>query len=198
MIRHIVFDVGHVFVRIEPRPMLELLAEHAARCVDLPSVLAAIELDEHECGRLSGDALIERIGGLTARAVSPALLTSKWLDMFEPQPEMFALARTLAARYRVYLLSNIGELHWEHLCREYALNRLAHDALPSFVAGVMKPDAAIYAQAEARFALEPQATVFIDDRAENIAAARARGWHGILHGGHAETVAALRELGVEA
>ena len=39
---------------------------------------------------------------------------------------------------------------------------------------------------------------FSDDRAENIASARERGWHGILHTGYRETVAALRALGVGA
>ena len=47
-----------------------------------------------------------------------------------------------------------------------------------------------------RFALAPAHTVFVDDRADNIAAARARGWHGIVHADHAGTLRALRELGV--
>ena len=62
----------------------------------------------------------------------------------------------------------------------------------------MKPHAGIYAEAERRFALTPAATVFIDDRAENIAAARARGWHGIVHTDYARTRAALRAPGSRA
>jgi HAD superfamily hydrolase (TIGR01509 family) len=61
----------------------------------------------------------------------------------------------------------------------------------------MKPHERIYVEAERRFALEPAATVFIDDRAVNITAARSRGWHGIVHTGHAATVAALQDLGIE-
>jgi HAD superfamily hydrolase (TIGR01509 family) len=118
--------------------------------------------------------------------------------MFALQPDMVELARRLTARYRVYLLSNVGDLHWEHLCEQYGMDRIGHDALPSFVAGVMKPDAAIYAQAERRFALEPAATVFIDDRSENVDAARVRGWHGIVHASCEATRLKLRALGVEA
>lgn len=198
MIRDIVFDIGWVFVHLDPRPILDLLAEHEARCTDLAALISAIALEEHECGRMPGPALLERIAGLTGRPVDAQLVHAAWLDMFDPQPEMVELARRLADRYRLYLLSNVGELHWEHLCREYALDQLAHDALPSFVAGVMKPDAQIYAQAERRFGLDPCATVFIDDRAENIAAAQARGWHGILHQDYARTVAALQAFGVQA
>jgi FMN phosphatase YigB (HAD superfamily) len=42
----------------------------------------------------------------------------------------------------------------------------------------------------------PAATLFIDDRTDNIEAARARGWHGIVHKSHAETLAQLRGLKV--
>jgi len=47
-----------------------------------------------------------------------------------------------------------------------------------------------------RFALQPESTVFIDDRAENIEAVRQRGWHGIIHVSHDQTIAALLALGV--
>jgi 2-haloacid dehalogenase len=96
----------------------------------------------------------------------------------------------------VFLLSNIGDLHWVHLSREYRLQTIGHGALPSYVAGVMKPHARIYAEAERRFSLEPGDTVFIDDRADNIAAARTRGWHGIVHADYPGTLAALRALRV--
>jgi hypothetical protein len=39
--------------------------------------------------------------------------------------------------------------------------------------------------------------VFIDDHAQNIAAAHARGWHGIVHAQLGGTRRALRDLGVE-
>jgi HAD superfamily hydrolase (TIGR01509 family) len=61
----------------------------------------------------------------------------------------------------------------------------------------MKPHEGIYIEAERRFALEPAETVFIDDRADNIASARARGWHGIVHSGYPTTVTALRALEVD-
>ena len=116
--------------------------------------------------------------------------------MFELQPRMVDLAHRLSDRYGVYLLSNIGDLHWSHLCREYGFHRIGHGALPSFVAGCMKPDPAIYAEAERRFGLDPRSTVFIDDREENVRAARSRGWEAIEHTGFHSTVSALQVLGV--
>lgn len=194
--RNVVFDIGWVFVRLNPQPFLEFLRAHGADAPDLNSVLNSVALQEHECGRLVGRELLERFANLARRPIDLVAVHASWVGIFELQPQMVALAHRLSERYRVYLLSNIGDLHWAHLSREYGLHRIGHGALPSFLAGVMKPEPGIYAEAERRFALEPAATVFIDDREENVRAARARGWQAIEHKNTTSTVSALAALGV--
>jgi HAD superfamily hydrolase (TIGR01509 family) len=195
-IRNVVFDIGWVFVRLKYQPLLDLLRARGVETPDLHSALNLAALEEHESGRLHGLGLLERIAALAREPVSVEELHAHWTGMFELEPGMVELAHRLSEQHRVYLLSNIGDLHWAHLAREYGMHRIGHGALPSYLAGVMKPHAGIYAEAERRFALEPAATVFIDDRAENIDAARTRGWHGIVHSGYESTVAGLRGLGI--
>ena len=196
-IRNVVFDIGWVLVRLNYRPLLDFLQAHGAQLADRDAVMARIRLEDHETGRLPGHGLLERLRELTAsQAASLEELRIRWLDMFELEPAMVELAHRLSERYRVFLLSNIGDLHWAHLAREYRLHAIGHGALPSYVAGVMKPHPGIYAEAERRFALEPAATVFIDDRAANVATARTRGWHGIVHRDHESTLADLKALSV--
>ena len=196
LIRNVVFDIGWVFVHLNHGPFLEFLSAHEVETPELHSVLTRVALCDHECGRLSGRELLERFASLARRPMDLAQAHASWVGMFEYQPAMVELAHHLGERYRVYLLSNIGDLHWAHLSREYGLHRIGHGALPSFLAGVMKPDEGIYAEAERRFALEPAETVFIDDRSENILAARRRGWQGIEHSSFLSTAGALRALGV--
>lgn len=195
-IRNVVFDIGWVFVRLDYAPMLELFRSHGVEGETLHAVLARAALEDHESGRLSGLGLLERLSALTQQRVSPEQMHQYWITMFELDTEMVDLAHRLSEAHRVYLLSNIGDLHWAHLSREYCMHRIGHGALPSFLAGVMKPHAGIYAEAERRFALAPAETVFVDDRDDNIAAARNRGWHGIVHADYAGTVRALRGLDV--
>jgi HAD superfamily hydrolase (TIGR01509 family) len=197
LIRAIVFDIGWVFVGIHPEPMLEFLVNHGAPRMDLNTALEQVGLRDHETGRLDGAGLIERFCALAPRAPLAAV-RQHWLDILAPRADMMQLARQVATQHGVYLLSNIGALHWEHLVARYSMDRIGHGALPSFQAGVMKPDTAMYAQAEHRFGLNPAATVFVDDRAQNIEAARARGWHGIVHRNFNDTRQALLRLGVEA
>lgn len=193
-IRNIVFDVGWVLVRLNYDPMVNFLRARGAEVSDRNSVLARVQLDDHESGRLHGHGLLEQLAGLAPQPVSLEEIHARWVSVFELEPAMVDLAHRLSERYRVFLLSNIGDIQWAHLSREYRLHAIGEGALPSFLAGVMKPHAGIYAEAERRFALEPAATLFIDDRADNIEGARARGWRGIVHQGYPSTVSALEAL----
>ena len=197
MIHNIVFDVGRVFVELNPGPVIELLTSHGVQITNIDALCASVVLDDHECGRLDGGGLLQRLAALAQQPVALEHLHAKWVDMFELQPAMVDLAHRLSERYRVYLLSNVGDLHWAHLSREYRLHHIGHGVLLSYLAGVMKPHEAIYVEAERRFNLTPAQTVFVDDRSENIVAARSRGWHGIVHCGYQPTVAALRALKVD-
>jgi 2-haloacid dehalogenase len=197
MIRDIVFDIGWVFVGIHPEALLEFLVSHGAPRMDLHTAVQRVALVDHETGKLDGSGLIERFSTLAPGAPHDAL-RQHWLDMLTPREDMMQLARRLMPHHRVYLLSNIGDLHWEHVSTRHGLADLGHGVLTSYEAGVMKPDTAIYAQAERKFDLVPATTVFIDDREENIETARSRGWHGIVHRSFDDTREALLRLGVEA
>ncbi len=173
--RNVVFDIGWVLAHLAPAPLLALLREHGCGVERLDDVTSRIDLHEHESGRLDGAGLIANTARLAPRQPTAEAVAAAWVDMFDPQPAMFALAQRLRRRHRVYLLSNVGDLHWAEPQRRFALYELGHDVITSFEAGVMKPHAGIYEQAEQQFMLRPESTVFIDDRAENIEAVRQRG-----------------------
>jgi 2-haloacid dehalogenase len=196
-ITNVVFDIGWVLVHLDYAPLTRFLREHGADVEHMRDVVERIDLERHEMGEVPGDELLGNLARLGNKPMNVAELRWRWLDMFELQAPMVGLARRLAEHHRVHLLSNVGDLHWAHLSREYGLHRIGHGALPSFVAGVMKPEPRIYAEAERRFGLDPRATVFIDDLPANVEAARERGWHGIEHSGYDRTVSALTQLGVD-
>jgi len=196
-IRAVVFDIGWVLVHLDYSRLTQFLRDHGANVADMHEIVTRIELERHESGLLPGEGLLANLAKLGTRSVDLEALRAHWIDMFEVQPAMIRLAQQLAQRYRVHLLSNVGDLHWEHLTGKYAVDQIGHGALPSFVAGVMKPHAQIYAQAEQRFGLEPAATVFIDDLLANVEAARSRGWHAVQHRSYEETSGQLNALGVQ-
>lgn len=196
MIRNVVFDVGGVLVRLRYQPFIDYLSAAGIDMTDLPGWLTRVDLAAHERGEMSGEELLERVAAMARRPLDRDELAARWLDMFDRAQEMLDLAAGLRSSHRVYLLSNVGEMHWRHLNAEYGLDRIAHGVLTSFEAGAVKPEARIYREAEQRFALEPAATVFIDDLPPNVAGAQACGWHAIHHRDAARTAERLRALGV--
>jgi len=196
LIDNVVFDVGWVLVRLEYGPLLSCLARAGFTPSAMPELVAAIGLEAHERGEISGATLIDNLMALAPGPLDRAEVERCWMSMFQPVEAMLDLARSLAATHRVHLLSNVGELHWRQLIASFGLDQIGHGALPSFEARALKPDAAIYEEAERRFGLVAARTVFIDDLAANIAAARRRGWHGIQHVDPPTTIAALGDLGV--
>ena len=66
----------------------------------------------------------------------------------------------------------------------------------SFEQGAMKPDPKIYAVVERMAGRSGQDIVYLDDRAENVAAGLARGWRTLLHQTPEQSIAALRQWGL--
>lgn len=196
MIRNVVFDVGGVLLNLRYEPFIRYLHLAGIDMRDLPAWLTRVDLAAHERGELSGEDLLERIAGMAQEPLDRAELRARWLDMFDRSEEMFGLAAGLMQDYRVYLLSNAGDLHWAYFNSLYGLDSLVHGALASFRVGAIKPQADIYRKAEAMFGLDPAATVFIDDLPQNVAGARECGWQAIHHQQVPGTLGQLRSLGV--
>ena len=194
----VVFDVGHVLVDADYEPFLRLLAEHGVHLGAMDEVCERIGLAAHEAGRLGSEAFLAGIDALARRPFDRARLLAEWNGMYRAVEPMLALARALARTHRVHLLSNMGEIHWAHLEAVFGIPSLGHGAVASWEAGCLKPEPGIYAEAERRFALEPARTVFVDDRADNCAAAVARGWRAIRHVAPGHTRRELAALGLPA
>ena len=74
--------------------------------------------------------------------------------------------------YECYVLSNWSAETFAGMTDDYPFLKLFNGLLISGEDKLMKPDAAIYELAINRFNLTPQKTVFIDDKLENIEAAK--------------------------
>lgn len=108
-----------------------------------------------------------------------------------------ALLRSLhAAGTPLYFLSNMPEPYARHL-------EASHDFLALFRGGVFssrvrlcKPEPAIFAHCARAHGLVPSETLFIDDVAHNVAAARAAGWQALHFADPAQCAGELRARGL--
>src|SRR5262245_2552892 len=123
-IRNVVFDIGWVLVHLDYAPITGFLKAHGADVEHLTYVIPRTELQRHETGALPGEEFLETLARLGSRPMNLNELRAHWNGMFELQVPMVDFAHRLASRYRVHLLSNVGDLHWMQLTREFRLHRL--------------------------------------------------------------------------
>ncbi|MFA5581118.1 MAG: HAD family phosphatase [Paracoccaceae bacterium] len=178
MIGAVVFDIGNVLIEWQPERHYDTRLGAARR----RAMFAAIDLhamnDRIDAGEPFRDTVYAVADAHPEFRDDIRLWHDEWLAMASPAiPHSVRLMRALRARgVPVFALSNFGPEPFGQASARYDF--LAEFDRP-YLSGhmrVTKPDPRIYAMVEADCALPPEALLFTDDRAENIAAADARGW----------------------
>lgn len=100
--------------------------------------------------------------------------------------------------YRLMYLSNWCEHSYEHQMKKGTMDFLKYmnGGVWSFEEHVIKPDPQIYKTLISRYGLKPERCVFVDDKAENIKAAKACGLAAILFKDYNDLIDKLSSLGV--
>ncbi len=99
--------------------------------------------------------------------------------------------------YRVYILSNYSRYTYEHTREALSFLEDVDGALFSFQVKQIKPEPEIYRLLLAKYSLNPQECIFLDDRRENVEAAEAQGIAGIQFTGYEEALLELKRRGVK-
>ena len=82
--------------------------------------------------------------------------------------------------YHLYILSNITEESYEYVKSSIPLEEIFEGGVYSYQENVLKPDKRIYEMIMNRYHLNPEETLFFDDRQRNVDAACEIGIKGVL------------------
>ncbi|MFM8653148.1 MAG: HAD-IA family hydrolase, partial [Verrucomicrobiota bacterium] len=123
-------------------------------------------------------------------------LREAFCDIFHPLPERVTVARQLAARYPLGLISNTCASHIRHLESTYDFFPLFSPRIYSHEVGTRKPHPDIYAKALAVAGTKAENSLFIDDLAENLETPSRLGWKTIHLPPKSDLAAALARAGV--
>lgn len=206
MTRTVVFDFGAVLFQWQPYRLLqETVPELAPDEPGARRVAAQIfesftpdsDWARFDLGLIAEAELADRIAArIGVRPEQVRRVIDGIPPHLQPQPPTVALLQQLkAAGHRLFYLSNMPHPYADHLERCNAFVADFQDGIFSARVGLMKPHAAIFELAERRFGLVPADTVFIDDHAGNVQAARSRGWKAVQFADAAQAAADLRALG---
>ena len=120
-----------------------------------------------------------------------------WCKIFFPVPEVIELVRKLKKKYSIYMISNINELHFNYLYKEYPeVFSLFDDLILSFRVKSIKPEAKIYRALKEAAGEEFNNIIYIDDRADLIEAAKQLQLNCIQFIDHKKLIDDLRLLDI--
>ena len=157
--------------------------------------------DAYDRGALSAQTYWETVArdlGKTIDAeVLRALIDADTAVWTQPNVEMMEWAARLnRAGIKTGILSNIGDaMELGVRGRFPALDEFSHHTF-SHRLGIAKPDAAIYRHAVEGLGVPAGEILFVDDREENILAARAAGMVAVQYLGHAGFVEEMERMGL--
>ena len=196
MPKAVLWDVGNVMVRWNPRTLYDkIFPEPVHRDRFLSSVCTMDWHIAHDLGVTFAENRARLLPKFPQYEAEITAWETRWMEMFSGHIEETrqAMEDLHIAGIPQFVLSNMSDEVFDDITAIIpAWNRVAGHVLSAETA-IMKPDARIFEQACARFGFRPEDLFFVDDSANNIAGARALGFH--TH--HFTDPAALRPALVE-
>ena len=177
-IEAVVFDIGNVLIEWNPERVYDRVIGVERR----KAMFAAVDLhgmnDQVDRGQNWYDAVSECAAQNPDWHDEIMMWHERWLEMASPAIDhSVRLLRALrSANVPVFALSNFGIQTFEIGEREYPFLEEFDRRYISGHMGEVKPEPEIYRMLEDDCGIAPTALLFADDRADNIAAAAARGW----------------------
>lgn len=195
------FDLGNVLLFFDHEQACRQMAAVAG--LDA-SVVRRVVFDSglqhaYECGQVSTRQFYEEFCRATAANPDYAALCHAAAAIFELNTAIKPLVAQLAAAgYRLALLSNTCEVHWEYVSggRYGNLFDTFSPQVLSYRVGWAKPQPEIYRAALELAGVSAAEAFFTDDRPENVTAARAVGIDAVQFTGVAALHRELRCRGI--
>lgn len=178
-VKAVVFDVGRVLFEWDLRHLFRKLVDDAAEVERIVDEVVTEEWHfQHDAGRPLAGMLAERCAAFPGDAHLIEAYAARFGESIPgPVPGSLDLVDALAARgVPLFAITNFGAEFWPPFREREPVFDHFRDIVVSGIERVAKPDAEIFHRAAARFGHAPQAMLFIDDNAANIAAAHALGW----------------------
>ena len=194
----IVFDLGNTIIRFDHNISAAKIA-NLCRCDTKKIYDIFFDSDitrDFEKGLLSPREFYKRAADLLGIKVPYRDFVLIWNDIFWEDEGACDIAKSLKGSYRLFLLSNVNRLHFEHIQKKFAIIKIFDEMILSFMIGAIKPDRLIFEEAIRRAGGDKDEMLYIDDRQDLVAAAAGLGIDSIRYEGPDRLLCAMREKGV--
>ena len=182
MIEVIVFDLGGVIVNVNFKSPLGMLFDNSGTVSNKTKDKSNFSnlLRFYDMGKISVADFHEKINDHLDIELSFDEFIRASNDAIEAGDDgIESIVNSLSKKYKLAILSNTNPVHYEYIKEKYLIIELFDHILLSYEMGAVKPDAAAYEKLMDATSMLPSQHLFIDDRIENINAAKEIGMDGI-------------------
>jgi putative hydrolase of the HAD superfamily len=172
----VIFDIGNVLVKHDNGLLFQRLAKqcrlpHASS----QTICDAIVDSGLRTGEQSVPAFYAELVRNFAFQGDYDAFVQLWVRGIDPIPETLTLLPRLHGVYRLFILSDTNEEHWQHVAKNYLDPALFENIFLSHRLGMVKPDLRLFEYVLETIGCPPAHCVFIDDTQKNVEAARTLG-----------------------
>ena len=177
-IKAILFDLGKVILHFNFDPAFKRLSMAAgipAEEIEDFFVDSGLEV-LYDGGKISSREFYERVKEGLGHSVDFKKFRKIWNEIFTPDPAIVRLIQRLSGQYRLVIISNTNEMHFNYIRKKYPVIRKFDELLLSYQEKLRKPDERFYRMAARACLAAPREIFYIDDRSDLTQAAKALGF----------------------
>jgi 2-haloacid dehalogenase len=196
----VVFDIGNVLIRWDPRHLYRKMGLDTAASAAMMAETGIVDMNiEFDRGKPFAEGIAELVSRFPHHRTALEAWNTRWVDMLDGaiDANVALLADLRRTGLPVYGLSNFSREKFDVARGLFPFLDTFDHLVVSADVRLVKPDRAIFDHLIAATGCVPAASVFIDDTAANIATAQALGFQTVHVATEAVSVRAhLARLGV--
>lgn len=194
-VRGIFFDLGNVLLSLDTSKFIRRITSLTGLGErQLRAGFSGDLVPKYECGLLTTEEFLLQLRGRLGVTITQDDFVDAWTCLFHEEPLIGEdLLRDLALKHPLWAISNTNKMHFDFIRTHYRFLNHFKGWILSYEVGAAKPDPAIFRHALARAGLAAPESLFVDDQAVNVEAARALGMDVIQFMSPTQLTEELRE-----
>jgi len=183
MIKCIIFDLGNVVIKVTQKSMFEKFARNSGKPISEIEKIYGNSSDRRrfEKGKITSDEFYKSIKKSINLNLSFEEFWKIYTGIFSHNSEIEKIIPKLKKKYRLVLLSNTDELHYNFIKKVFPVLNNFDDFVLSYKVGKRKPNPMIFVEAIRKSKTMPWNCAYFDDIGEFVFVARLLGIKGFQY-----------------
>lgn len=174
MIKAFIFDLGNVIISYDQSRVVSTIEQHCDFSADeiFNNIFLTQVVQGYDTGRISSVEFFDELKKIFDLRMTFSEFEKAWNSTFDLAPILSEeLIKRLSGKYKLLVLSDTNELHFEYIERNFPILRYFDNCVLSYQTGFTKPSQEIFQIAIEKAGCSAEECIFTDDREGNVAGA---------------------------